>query len=431
MGKKAFVAGIIIAGYLIFALISPHLLNESAIENWHYRTYWVDYPTLAPPEWVNLFGKNLPPTENVSGVEVAPHVYEMKYSFTYSEFPPNLKIKFPSKPEGNVIVNMTTPEGETYTLYEGPILEGPVLELNFGKDASLIRTFTGNMGLNLTFEEIMMAAVSGEGIKFLFGKKVGDSWEPVKGEYTFTVKSSVKPYMWVTGRVYGVMGTDAYGRDIWQAFLAGTRQTLALVIITAFSAVSLGIILGLLGSLSNLAGKVVDGLSKVSGMLPSIPLLVAIVPLVSTVGYYGNLQIPMWAFVLALSLILFGKISQNVKAMVTVEMAKEYVESSRSLGASELWILRKHVLRTLTPYAASQFVLISAKTVALVSLLGFFSVVPGMNWGTLMAMIIVQKALYYKAWWMVVPVGVAISLLAIAFILLNMEIEERREGFIA
>ncbi len=115
--------------------------------------------------------------------------------------------------------------------------------------------------------------------------------------------------------------------------------------------------------------------------------------------------------------------------MVTVEMSKDYIESSRSLGASDLWILRKHVLRTVAPYATSQFVLISAKTVALVSLLGFFSVVPGMNWGTLMAMIIVQKALYYKAWWMVVPVGVAISLLAVAFILLSMGIEKRKEVF--
>jgi len=424
MEKKVMVGGIIIAAYLIFALISPILVNENAIKNWNSRVYWTDYPSLAPPEWVNLFGENLPPTENISSVKIGPDTYRMDYNFKYSQFPLNLKIKFLSQPEGNIVVNMTTPDGRTYTLYNGP-----AKELDFGRDASLIKSFTENMGLNITFNELVIAAVSGGGTHFLLGKRVGSSWEPVHGTYTFTVKSSVRPYLWITGRVYGIMGTDTYGRDIWQAFVAGTRETLMMVFATAFTSVLLGVLLGLLGSLSSWGGTIVDGLSKISGMLPSIPLLIALIPLFSTIGYYGNLEIPMWIFILTLALTLFGKISQNIKAMVTVEMSKEYVESSRSLGASDLWILRKHVLKTLTPYAASQFVLISAKTVALVSLLGFFSVVPGMNWGTLMAMIIVQKALYYKAWWMVVPVGVAISILAISFILLSMEIEKRKEVF--
>ena len=424
MEKKVMVGGIIIAAYLIFALISPILVNENAIKNWNSRVYWTDYPSLAPPEWVNLFGENLPPTENISSVKIGPDTYRMEYNFKYSQFPLNLKIKFLSQPEGNIVVNMTTPDGRTYTLYNGP-----AKELDFGRDASLIKSFTENMGLNITFNELVIAAVSGGGTHFLLEKRVGSSWEPVHGTYTFTVKSSVRPYLWITGRVYGIMGTDTYGRDIWQAFVAGTRETLMMVFATAFTSVLLGVLLGLLGSLSSWGGTIVDGLSKISGMLPSIPLLIALIPLFSTIGYYGNLEIPMWIFILTLALTLFGKISQNIKAMVTVEMSKEYVESSRSLGASDLWILRKHILKTLTPYAASQFVLISAKTVALVSLLGFFSVVPGMNWGTLMAMIIVQKALYYKAWWMVVPVGVAISILAISFILLSMEIEKRKEVF--
>ncbi|WP_457751469.1 hypothetical protein [Thermococcus sp.] len=149
------------------------------------------------------------------------------------------------------------------------------------------------MGLNLTFDEIMMAAVSGGGTHFLLGKKVGSSWEPLHGTCTFTVKSSVKPYLWITGKVYGVMGTDTYGRDIWQAFVAGTRETLMMVFTTAFAAVLLGVLLGLLGSLSSWGGKVVDGISKISGMLPSIPLIFALIPIFSTIGYYGNLEIPM------------------------------------------------------------------------------------------------------------------------------------------
>ncbi|WP_457751470.1 ABC transporter permease subunit [Thermococcus sp.] len=131
MGKKLIAGGIIIAAYLIFALISPLLVNENAIKNWNSRMYWADYSSLAPPEWINLFGENLPTTENLSSVKIGPDTYRMEYNFKYSQFPLNLKIKFISQPEGNIIVNMTTPDGRTYTLYNGP-----AKELDFGGDAT-------------------------------------------------------------------------------------------------------------------------------------------------------------------------------------------------------------------------------------------------------------------------------------------------------
>jgi len=420
MRKRVIAAGAIICAYILFALISPALTDKNAIENWNLKTYWSRYPILAPPSWVNFFGANLPPTGNISSTEVGPDTYRITYDFKYSSFPINLIIDFAPDAEGNITVNLTRPDGKTYTLYTGP-----VMRLSIGNNVMLMENAVKEMGLNISSNEVMITTLEGNGTEFLLGKKIGDDWEPLKGTYVFTIKSHGRPYLWVKGRVYGVMGTDNVGRDIWQAFLAGTRDTIFLVFATAFAAVFLGVTLGLLSGISGRAGRVVEGVAQVSSMLPTIPLIVATIPLVCNVSYYEALSVPIWVFILVITATLFGKIAQNVRTMVEVEASQEYIEAAKSLGAGELWILRKHVSRTVLPYAVSQFALVAAKTMGLISILGFFSVIPGMNWGSLMALVVTQKALYYGAWWMILPVGTAITLMMVAFIVIKWEVEER------
>jgi len=159
-------------------------------------------------------------------------------------------------------------------------------------------------------------------------------------------------------------------------------------------------------------------------MMPLVPAMILLVPILGGVSYYGTIEISLWPFVLALSFLLFGKVSQNIRTITMTELSKEHITASKALGASEVWILRRHVLKAVFPYASSQFILTSAKVIALISILGFFGVSFGFNWGELFTMVVTQKAIYNGAWWMILPVGVAITLLAIGLLLINREIEE-------
>jgi peptide/nickel transport system permease protein len=420
MSLKAKIGAGIVAFYLAFALIAPYMVDHKAIENWYSVTYWSDKPKFAPPKWVNLFGENLPPTENLKVVKIGEGVYRGKYDFHYSEVPTDVRITFKETPGETVTVNVTTPHGRAFTVYSGP----PV-ELDLAKSYPVVQSMVMNSGVQLGPDEFVTLMATGKAINIVFARKEGKSWVPVRGRYTFTVEASSKPEIEIVGKTYGILGTDALGRDLWSAFLWGTRQTLIFVFAISGTAVALGTLFGLAGSISGRLGSAVDFISRVSTMLPMIPILIAMVPIFKRVSYYGSIDVPIWVFALVLGFLLFGRISRNVKTMANVEKKKEYVRASRILGGGEWWIVHHHVLRIIMPYSISEFIILSAKALGIISILGFFRVMPGFNWGSLLTLVITQRALYGGAWWMVLPAGGAIATLAIGFVLIHLEVEER------
>jgi len=43
----------------------------------------------------------------------------------------------------------------------------------------------------------------------------------------------------------------------------------------------------------------------------------------------------------------------------------------------------------------------------------------------MLGMVLSQNAIYSMAWWMIVPIGLALVVFALAFVLINRELEER------
>jgi len=412
--KKMKVGLVILFIYLILALASFKIVPAEDIKNWNYKTYWLKNPRMAPPEWVNIFGKNLPPTGNLKEEKPGEYVY----NFHYDQPPQDILIIPPENWSGFVDITVLRPDGKSITLYSGKITG----MASTGKSFFVLSDLARQIGIN---EGISDLVVKGEGLRILFFRKNGDQWIPIHGDYTFIVNSSSKITLRVVGKTCGVLGTDSDGRDILVIFLGGLPQTLLIVFITALTTVILGTVTGLLGALSGKLGILIDGFAKVSSMLPMVPTMILLAPLLGEINYYGTLQIPISILVFALSLLLFGKVAQNVRTITMTELSKEHILASRALGGSELWILGKHVLKAVLPYAISQLILMAAKTIAIISILGFFNVYFGFNWGELLTMVVTQRAIYSGAWWMVVPVGVAITGIAVALLLIKSEIEEK------
>lgn len=415
-GWKLKAGAIILATYVFLAVASPLLVPKDDLSNWNYAAYWVKSPRLAPPSWINLFGKNLPPTGDLEEKESGVFVY----NFHYDTPPEDILIVPPENWSGFVNVSVETPNGETLNVYSGIV----VGVTSLARSLDVVSKIAEERGIQGEANVINLV-MGGNGLKVLFGRPENGEWVPVHGVYTFRVKSTGKVKLRTVGQIYGLLGTDSYGRDLSVIFFGGLPETLMIVFMTAFATVFLGTLTGLFGSLSGKVGRLVEGIGKVSSMMPLVPAMILLVPILGGVSYYGAIGISMGPFVLALSLLLFGKVSQNVRTITTTELAKEHVLASKSLGGGEFWILRKHVLKAVMPYAVSQFILTSAKVIALISILGFFGVSFGFNWGELFTMVVTQKAIYNGAWWMILPVGIAISLIAIALLLINREVEER------
>jgi peptide/nickel transport system permease protein len=167
-----------------------------------------------------------------------------------------------------------------------------------------------------------------------------------------------------------------------------------------------------------------DFISKLVTVTPTLPAAVALVIIASRITPDYTIRISSLNMALILGVLLMGNTSRNIRSIVEEELRKEYVESARALGGNSLWILRKHVSKVLLPYTAYQFSLAVLWMIAFMTLMGFFNVVPGLNWGALMSQTLRTYGKFTMAWWQVVPIGTAIGLIALGFVWFTKEIED-------
>jgi len=141
-------------------------------------------------------------------------------------------------------------------------------------------------------------------------------------------------------------GTDNLGRDTLARLLLGLRVSL----IVAFYVEGLNILLGAtLGLLAGYFGGILDVLvTRLADMLFAFPgLLLAILVAASfgaavtdRFGGIGRLLLVAGS----LSLVSWPLMARLVRSQVLVLREQEFVVASRSLGASDAWIIVRHIL---------------------------------------------------------------------------------------
>ena len=75
--------------------------------------------------------------------------------------------------------------------------------------------------------------------------------KPLKGTYRFTLTTMIlsddraadDPYLVISGRVSGLLGTDNSKRDLWSGLVVGTKWALLIGLLTAFVAVGIGVVI--------------------------------------------------------------------------------------------------------------------------------------------------------------------------------------------
>jgi len=138
------------------------------------------------------------------------------------------------------------------------------------------------------------------------------------------------------------MGTDDQGRDMLSMLLYGARQTLVIAFVAMTVRLLLGLLLGTVAGWwpGSLFDRTVTGLIE---FLAAVPGLILAILLVFAVGIRRG-QV---AFVVALSLVGWGEVTQIVRGNVLVIRNKLYILAARALGLSSAQVLSRHVLPNL------------------------------------------------------------------------------------
>ena len=200
------------------------------------------------------------------------------------------------------------------------------------------------------------------------------------------------------GRIF-LLGTDAFGRDVFSRLLDGGRISLIAGLLAAGISVFLGL---LLGSVAGFYGGGVDaGMMRVADLFFALPW----VYLLLAVRAFLPLSIgPARAFLLVvaiLGIVGWARPARLVRGVVLSAKNRKYVAAARGFGGSDLYVLRRHVLPQTGGVVATHAAILAPQYVlgeVTLSFLGLGVAEPAASWGNMLASAQQYHALAAHPW---------------------------------
>lgn len=159
------------------------------------------------------------------------------------------------------------------------------------------------------------------------------------------------------------LGTDPKGRDLLARIVFGGRVTLLAAVVAVSVALAVGLLVGLVGAaFPRRIGAVLMRVTDLGLAIPGVLLAAAI----SAVLGRG---VP--ALIVGLAGVFWAPLARVTYGQAVVVRERTFVDAARSLGATPLFILRRHVLPHVLPVVLAYAALSVGWAVLFESALGF------------------------------------------------------------
>src|SRR6185503_17100513 len=195
------------------------------------------------------------------------------------------------------------------------------------------------------------------------------------------------------GTVFGLMGTDGLGRDLWQGLIYGFPVALLIAALTSALSTLIGASLGILsGYAAGATDAVIQRTSDIVSNVPTLPLLIF---LVSILGRH------LWLIMLVLVAFSWPGLTILVRSMVLQLREGQLVEAARSMGASRRRIMSRHVFPQVAPFIVAQMIFAAPAAILAEASLSFLGLgdpsIP--TWGQMLESGFRTGAIYVGYWW--------------------------------
>ncbi len=209
-----------------------------------------------------------------------------------------------------------------------------------------------------------------------------------------------------------LFGTDNVSRDIFSRIIYGARVSVTVGFSTVFLAALLASAVGITSGYFR--GRYDIVVQRIVDAWQSFPYLIIILSLLAVLGP------GMFNIIIALSILTAAAASRVIRGATLSVVENPYVEAARAMGSGHVRIMVRHILPNVAP------TIVVVATISLggvilaesaLSFLGYGVPPPHPSWGAMLSGS--GRTYMYKAPWMAIWPGVAISLVVFGFNMLG------------
>jgi peptide/nickel transport system permease protein len=217
---------------------------------------------------------------------------------------------------------------------------------------------------------------------------------------------------------FAPLGTDSLGRDVSTQFIWGARTSLLVGLLATLLAIGIGSVVGIVAGFYG--GKIGGLLMRITEWFLVIPFL----PLAIVLGVILGPSVRN--IIIVIGITTWPQPARLIRAQVLTLRERDYVDRSRALGASNWHLMTRHILPNVSPVILANTTLTVPVVILTEATLSFLGLGDPLNpsWGQMLDSAFQTGAITAEAWWVFIPPGLGVMLVALAFTLCGTALEE-------
>lgn len=216
---------------------------------------------------------------------------------------------------------------------------------------------------------------------------------------------------------YYPLGTDWEGGDILTQVMFGARAELMVGITAAFFSVVIGTIVGLVAGFYS--GLVDDLLMRTTDVMLSLPYLVIMLLFAAAFGP------SLMNIIIIFAILSWAGIARVIRSVTLSIKERSFVDAAIVSGASDSRLIFRHIGPNVLPYTFLYMTFMISGAIVTEAILAFlgFGDPTQITWGMMLQYLQISGHSLDAPWWLLPP-GIAITLLSLAFYLIGRAFDE-------
>ena len=212
-----------------------------------------------------------------------------------------------------------------------------------------------------------------------------------------------------------ILGTNDIGQDVFSELLYASRTSLVVGFLAAIISIVVGVSVGLIaGYYRGWAEELLMGTTDVFLLIPGLPLMIIL---------SAYLSPSMWNIIIVVGLLWWCSTARVVHSRVLQVREMQFIESTRALGYSNIYIIFRHIMVNTKEVIYAKFSLAVASAMLSEASLSFIGLGDPLNisWGEMMHFAFSRGGFANDMWWWYLPPGLMICITVLGFVMLTME----------